>query len=326
MREPKTDSKYMTTTSEPPYTDTELFINLDCFDDEALEAAYEACRQITKVGSKGFYFSTLFLPYEKRRAIWAVYTFCRYTDDLVDKAPNMTERQLSEELDNWESELHKTYEKTTPPSLSHMLAWKHATSTFKIPKHPPLELIEGVRMDLGKNRYDNFDELRLYCYRVASTVGLMASHVIGFSQPCALDYAVELGVAMQLTNILRDVGEDARSGRIYIPLDEMAQFGYTEEELLRGEVNERFVRLMQFQIDRARQLYQQAVPGIEYLDKDSRLSISVAAHLYSRILSVIERNDYDVFNRRAFVPFREKLSALAKVWYKRKFGAKTTPN
>ncbi len=316
----------MTTTSESPYTNNELLINLDCFDEVALESAYDACREITKVGSKGFYFSTLFLPYEKRRAIWAVYTFCRYTDDLVDKAPAMTEEQLSEELNNWEGELHKTYERATTPNIPHMLAWKHATSAFKIPKHPPLELIEGVRMDLGKNRYDNFDELRLYCYRVASTVGLMASHVIGFSHPCALEYAVELGVAMQLTNILRDVGEDARNGRIYIPLDEMAQFGYTEEELVRGEINERFVKLMQFQINRARQLYQQAVPGIEFLDKDSRLAISVAANLYSQILGVIERNQYDVYNRRAFVPFREKLSTLAKVWYKRKFGSKSTNN
>jgi phytoene synthase len=201
------------------------------------------------------------------------------------------------------------------PSL---IAWQHATHTFNIPIHPSLELIEGMRMDLSQNRYATFEDLRLYCYRVASTVGLMASHVIGFSEPDALDHAIDLGVAMQLTNILRDVGEDARNGRIYIPLDEMAHFGYTEEELLRGEINERFVQLMQFQIQRARHLYERAQPGIEYLEKDSRTAIATAAHLYSRILDVIERNGYDVFNRRAYVPFREKLTGFYRVWRQRK--------
>jgi phytoene synthase len=199
-----------------------------------------------------------------------------------------------------------------------MLAWQQTTNQFKIPLHAPLDLIEGMRMDLVKNRYHNYEELRLYCYRVASTVGLMASHIIGFSEERALEFAIELGIAMQLTNILRDVGEDSRNGRIYIPLDEMQYFGYTEEELFRGELNERFINLMKFQIERARRIYQQAQEGIKFLDKDSQLAIATAAHLYSNILDIIERNNYDVFNRRAFVPWPEKIKGLFRIWKQRR--------
>lgn len=297
----------------------EIYLNLDCVDEAVLEEAYQHCRRITRKGSKTFYFGSLLLPYQKRRAMWAFYSFCRYTDDLVDNSESLTSDELVEQLDYWETESRAALQGQVNARLSHFLAWSHSVTNFQIPPEPTLELIEGCRMDLTKSRYANFDELRLYCYRVASTVGLVAAQVIGYSDPIALNYAIDLGIAMQLTNILRDVGEDARNGRIYLPLDEMRQFGYTEEELLQGVINQSFIQLMKFQIERARRYYQQAMPGIEYLTADSRLSISVAADLYSRILDVIERNNYDVFTRRAYVPGKEKLARLLVNWRKRHF-------
>lgn len=313
------------TIQRPSMPSLELFLNLDCLDEAAIKAAYDYCRQITRSGSKTFYFGSLFLPYQKRQAMWAVYSFCRFTDDMVDNVQGVLPEEVRARLEQWEIELRRSFEGNIRPDLPHMIAWNHATRHFKIPASPPLELIEGVRMDLDKVRYANFEELRLYCYRVASTVGLMASEVIGYSDPCALEYAVNLGIAMQLTNILRDVGEDLENGRVYLPQDEMEEYGYSEEQLMRREVNQNFVRLMQFQISRARHYYEQAIPGIEYLNKECRLSITVAAQLYSRILDRIERNGYDVFTRRAFVPTGEKVRGLAGAWLRRRFGRSSLP-
>lgn len=299
-------------------TAKDLYLNLGCVDEAALETAYQYCHRITKRGSKTFYFGSLLLPYHKRRAMWAFYSFCRYTDDLVDNAPTLSAQQLTQKLAQWETEAKAAFDGRVRSEMHYMLAWSHSVASFQIPSAPPLELLEGCRMDLNKRRYANFEELRLYCYRVASTVGLVASEIIGYDDPVALNYAVDLGIAMQLTNILRDVGEDAQNGRIYIPLDEMQRFGYTEEELLQGVINQPFVELMQFQIARARQFYQKALPGIEHLTPDSRLSIAVAANLYSRILDMIERNGYDVFTRRAYVPMGRKLRELLAIWRQRR--------
>lgn len=310
---------YQTTPCIEP-VQSELYINFDCIDEKTLKAAYEYCRQVTKRGSKTFYFGSMFLPYKKRQAMWAVYSFCRFTDDMVDEAEQNQVEQLTAKLSYWEVELRRSFEGTVQPGLPYMVAWNHAVRSFNIPASPPLELIEGMRMDLSKVRYANFEELRLYCYRVASTVGLMASEIISYTDPRALEYAVNLGIAMQLTNILRDVGEDALKKRIYLPLDEMDKYGYTEAELLAGCVNERFRRLMEFQIARARYYYSLALPGIQYLSEDCRLSITLAAQLYSQILDQIERNGYDVFRRRAFVPMGSKMLGLAGIWLQRRFG------
>jgi phytoene synthase len=302
---------------------SDLYLNLDCVDESILKEAYQHCRRITQQGSKTFYLGALLLPYYKRRAMWAVYSFCRYTDDLVDNAPATTTTELTHRLEDWDEQtrLHMAGQ-VCVKDAPHMLAWSHSVATFQIPPQPPLELIEGCRMDLAKQRYENFEELRLYCYRVASTVGLMAAQIIGYNNSIALDYAIDLGIAMQLTNILRDVGEDAQNGRIYIPLEEIARFGYSQAELLAGVINPSFVELMKFQIARARHYYQQALPGIEYLNEDSRLSIAVAANLYSRILDIIEYNNYDVFQRRAYVPTIQKLHGLFSIWKQRHFRSK----
>jgi 15-cis-phytoene synthase len=287
-----------------------------------IDAAYQHCRALTREGSKTFYFASISLPQPKRQAMWALYSFCRFTDDIVDAAEkNLSLDDIGTGLAQWELNLRQAVDGYVLPERPDMVAWAHTFRQFKMPMMPPLELVEGVRMDLYKSRYANFDELRLYCYRVASTVGLMASQIIGYRDPVALEYAVNLGIAMQLTNILRDVGEDAARGRIYIPQDELQEYGYTEAELLRGQINERFVRLMQFQIARARHYYEQSIPGIELLDERCRLGIAVAAQLYSRILNRIEVNKYDVFTRRAFVPTHQKIGNLASVWLRRRFGS-----
>jgi phytoene synthase len=290
------------------------------FDEKELETAYEICRQTIKVGSKTFFLGSKFLPYEKRRAVWAVYGFCRYTDDLVDRAKDTTPAKLAQILDEWESELGSNFQNATIPSIKHLLAWQHACAKYRISKQPAMDLIAGMRMDLTQNRYQNFEELKLYCYRVASTVGLLLLPIIGYEGgEETIKQAINLGIAKQLTNILRDVGEDATAGRIYLPLDEMDKFGYTEEELLGGVINDRFVRLMQFQISRAREYYKCAAPGIEQLSKDGRLAIAIASRTYSQILNVIERNKYDVFNKRAYVPTSEKFRLISQVWAKRLF-------
>jgi phytoene synthase len=302
------------------------FSRLEDLEPALIAQAYEHCRLATHQGSRTFYFGARFLPPEKRRAMWAVYNFCRLTDDLVDKAINLPLAEIQARLADWEAELLESFRGRVRPSRPSMVAWLDALRAYRLDAQAPLDLIKGVRMDLEKTRYANFEELYLYCYRVASTVGLMASQVIGFSDPRALEYAANLGIAMQLTNILRDVGEDAQAGRIYLPQDEMARFGYSEAALLRGEVSPQFVRLMRFQINRANRYYNQALPGIEYLPEDCRLSISVAARLYNRILTKIKRNNYDVFTRRAFVPKSEKLLGLTGAWLGRKLGRPAVPS
>ena len=173
-------------------------------------------------------------------------------------------------------------------------------------------------MDLAQSRYATYEELEVYCYRVASVVGLMTSRIFGYSDDRALDRAVDLGIAMQLTNICRDVGEDARLGRIYIPLEDLERFGVPEENLLENRYSLSFVRLMQFQIERARGLYKNAEPGIAWLSADSRMTVRLSSRIYGQILGRIERNGYDVLSQRAYVPFHRKLATLPRVWLETK--------
>ena len=176
------------------------------------------------------------------------------------------------------------------------------------------QLIEGVRRDLTISRYATFQDLTGYCYGVASTVGLMAMHVIGYRDEEAVPYAIKLGVALQLTNILRDVGEDWSMARVYLPQDELAAFDITEADLAAGTVNPRWVEFMRFQIERNRRLYREAIPGIAMLHRDGRFAIAAAADLYSAILGDIERHGGDVFHRRAHVSALGKLRRLPRIW------------
>ena len=273
-----------------------------------LDECYRICRDIAKTHSKTFYLSSLFLAPEKRRAVWAVYAFCRTADDIVDQNTPAAERLAA--IDAWERELLAAYDGN--PGDRIMVAFHDATRNFAIPIQPALDLLRGARLDITILRYDTYEELRDYCYLVASTVGLMTSPILGYLTPDALEYGVALGRAMQMTNILRDVGEDSRMGRIYLPLEDLQRFGYTESSVFEKVVDDQFVELMKFQIERVRRMYAEAEPGIALLSPESRYTVKLALTLYRGILRSIETNRYDVFQKRAYVPLRSKmLSAMA---------------
>lgn len=286
------------------------------------EEAYEYCRQITAKYSKTFYLGTLLLPKEKRQAIWAIYVWCRRTDELVDGP--QARFTTPETLDWWESQLELVF--AGQPLDDPDVALVDTVQRFPIDIEPFRDMIAGQRMDLERNRYETFTELELYCYRVAGTVGLMSSDVLGIDNSsrtapwsCNREYfpkeeAIALGIANQLTNILRDVGEDAQRGRIYLPLEDLQQFNYSEEELLQGVINERWRSLMRFEIERAKQYYKQAEKGIKALSADSRWPVWASLMLYQGILDYIEKNQYDVFNQRAFVPKPRKILYLPVSW------------
>jgi phytoene synthase len=182
--------------------------------------------------------------------------------------------------------------------------------------HYAMQLIDGVSRDLGQTRYTNFDDLTTYCYGVASTVGLMSMYIVGFKSAEAAPFAIKLGVALQMTNILRDVGEDFRNGRIYLPQEELNAYGISEADLAKGIVDSKWREFMKFQIARTRQLYAEAVEGIKFLERDGRTSIGAASDFYQAILDVIESNDYDVFNTRASLSAWGKIKRLPGMWLK----------
>ena len=269
------------------------------------------CRKETQQWAKTFYLGTLLLPYEKRKAIWAIYVWCRRTDELMDspEALKKSEEELSESLNLWEENTRNIFKGIVKTDLDAVLS----DTLEKYPQtiDPYLDMIAGQRMDLTKFRYKNFDELKLYCYRVAGTVGLMTQNVMGIDAfyeaaswievPDISEAAVALGIANQLTNILRDVGEDRHRGRIYLPQDEIKQFGYSEEQLLLGEINTQWKNLMAFQLRRAREWFKSSEEGIKWLSADARWPVWTSLRLYRKILNSIENLDYDVFNNRAYV-------------------------
>lgn len=268
------------------------------------EQLYQQAAEATRSGSKSFYFATRFFPPELARAAHAVYWFCRTTDDLVDENADLHQAELNLEAWAWSTQAALRGRAVEQPELR---LFARVVRDYGIPHEYPLELIEGMRMDLRCTRYQTFDELSVFCYRVASVVGLMMMHVIGYSGR-AEDYAIDLGIALQLTNILRDVGEDLERGRIYLPADEMKRFGYSESDLLNRVRNSRFTELMRFQAERARRYYAAAGPGIRLLDSQGRFAVEIAARVYAAILRRIEANGFDVFTRRAVV------SPLEKYW------------
>lgn len=289
-------------------------------DDQSLQSAYSHCRSITRIHAKTFYMATRFLPNHKQRSIFAIYGLCRYLDDLVDEAEDLIEHneishlEIYERLDLFKSNLVDTY-RGVAQNDPILVAFSDTLKRYDISLDLPLLLLEGVKMDLNKTRYETFDELYDYSYKVASVVGLMTSEVFGYEDKKALDYAVDLGIAMQLTNILRDVGEDLNRDRIYLPSDELENFGISQPSLMTKEKTPEFCDFMRFQINRARRYYDEADKGIQMLDADSRLPVLLARENYSRILDKIEENDYNVFNQRAYLNSAEKFSILPKVVY-----------
>ncbi len=299
---------------------------------EQAKVAYEYCRQVTRQASKTFYWGSTFLPSAKRRAVWAIYAFCRTVDDIVDEAADSTSPRTghlrgvdapSQGLDYWRRSLERIYQGYADNDNPVQYAWMDMLSHYPVPLQAAMDLLDGVEMDLTRNRYQHFDELYMYCYRVAGTVGLLTSPIFGYQCEEALTHAVELGIALQLTNILRDIGEDARRNRIYLPLEEMRRFGYSEADLMTGTVNEAFCELLRFQIARAEEYYLRAQPGIALLNQDCRLAVSLSGTLYHNILERIRMNKYNVFTRRASVPLKTKLATASQQWMLQQFGVRS---
>jgi len=276
-----------------------------------LDQAYEICRKETQKWAKTFYLGTHLLPVEKRKAIWAIYVWCRRTDEIMDsiEASTKSPDELSDNLDKWEENTKNVFKGNIKTELASVLL----DTIEKYPQsiQPYLDMINGQRMDLNKFRYKDFNELKLYCYRVAGTVGLMTQNVMGIDSaytsapwsalPDPSEAAIALGIANQLTNILRDVGEDRQRGRIYLPQADIEKFNYSEEELLQGKINKQWKSLMNYQLTRAREWFQKSEDGIKWLSSDARWPVWTSLRLYRGILDSIERLDYDVFNNRAFV-------------------------
>lgn len=274
-----------------------------------LQKAYARCQEITRLHSKTFYMASNLLPKDQRAAARALYAFCRISDDLIDHGGDNRLRKLA---------IWKNESLSPTPNKENLVAvaWADARTKFMIPTQYAEQLLEGVALDLTKNRFADFKELAHYCYGVASTVGLMTMHIVGYKSEEAIPYAIKLGVALQLTNILRDVAEDWENGRLYLPQDELAAFGLSEEDIAAGQCHPRWHRFMQFQLQRTRDLYKEAMVGIEMLGKNGRFAIAAAAVLYSGILEDIEQNNYNVFTRRAHLTKWQKLRRLPGIWYR----------
>jgi phytoene synthase len=273
-----------------------------------LDRAYAYCDSITSTHSRTFYMATGLLPADKRRAMGALYAFCRLSDDIVDCSEGDAEGSLAA----WR---RKALAPAPPPSDLVAIAWADTRFRYQIPQRYAEQLIDGVGRDLCQKRYRTFEDVVRYAYGVASTVGLMSMHIIGFAGEQAIPYAIKLGVALQITNILRDIGEDWGTGRLYLPMDEMAAFGLSEADLDKGQVDDHWRTFLRFQIERNRRLYVEANPGIALLNKDGRFAVAAASDLYRAILSDIEAHDYDVFNRRAHVNAWGKVLRLPRIWW-----------
>src|SRR4051794_9119781 len=273
-----------------------------------LVSGRQICRRITRHHARTFYFASACLPRPTRAHAYAVYGFCRWADDGVDHARDRAEAALR--LDEARTALDLAYGTgDAPPGL---LAFRRTVRARDIPRALFDDLLDGMAMDLDITRYETFAALDRYCYRVAGVVGLMMTHVFGYRSERCWPHALALGTAMQLTNILRDVAEDFRMGRVYLPADEMARFGVTEAHLAEGRVDDRFRALMRFQVDRDRGYYADSEAGIpDLVGESSRLTVRVMGRLYGGILGAIERQGLDVFRARARVSAPRKLAPLA---------------
>lgn len=288
---------------------------------KTIQNAYRYCEAVTKSHAKSFHFAARFLPRHKREQVFPIYAFCRHVDDEIDEIRDGDEKSAVAAVGRWRSRLEgvysDSYDPTTEVDEGHrnvFIAWRHMLAHYKIPLEHPLDLIKGVVQDTHKKRYETFDELYEYSYRVASTVGLMSSEILGYSDRIALDHAESMGIGMQLTNILRDIKEDAERGRIYIPREDLERFRIDESEIISGTMSDRFREMMVFQVARAREYYSRGEQGIAMLDADSRFTVLLASRVYGRILDQIERMDFDVFSRRASTSKVQKLMMVPGIW------------
>jgi 15-cis-phytoene synthase len=275
----------------------------------SLDADYEHCAQVTRRSRSSFYYAFILLPTERRRALHAVYAFCRFIDDIAD---DETIREPALLLARWREELERVYSGAPTRALSRALA--DSARRFKIPRELFEEIINGVEMDLSRKRYQSWEELRPYCYRVASALGLICIEIFGYSNPSAKLYAENLGLALQLTNILRDVREDAERGRIYLPLEDLARFNVSEQEILGGVYSPNFVRLMDFEARRARELYALAQSELAPEDRATLLTAEAMRLIYAALLERIINSNYRVLDRRHRLSAPHKLYLVGRAW------------
>lgn len=273
----------------------------------------ESAKEISRKSNSSFYYAFNLLPASKRDAMNTVYAFCRKTDDIVDEG-NDSEDLKYQTLVRWRTEFELAFQNQSEFSLLNKLA--ATIDRFQIPIEHFFELIKGMEMDLMKKRYENFEELRLYCYRVASTVGLMCIEIFGYKHKSTKDFAENLGIALQLTNILRDVVKDAKKDRIYIPIDDLKKFHYSEEQLIAKDYNLHFVNLMEYQAKRAKHYFDLATENLNKEDKPSMFAARAMQHIYYKILERIIQAKYDVYNNNINVSKFQKVSISLGVWLK----------
>ena len=270
------------------------------------------CQDKARRSGSSFYNSFRFLPQQKRLAITALYAFCREVDDVVDEChePHVARSKLAW----WREEISNTFAGKPHHPVGQALL--PAIRAFDLPLEQFLEIIDGMEMDLHSNRYVDFKSLQLYCYRVASVVGLLAAAIFGYRNRQTTKYAHDLGLAFQLTNIIRDVGEDARRNRIYLPLDELQQFGVSEADILQGKETEGFRKLMAFQIERARQYYRQALAELPVEDRKTQMTGLIMAAIYQTLLNEIEADGCHVLKQKISLPPLRKLWIAWRTWLK----------
>ena len=270
--------------------------------------AYERCRLIARAEARNFYYGFVLLPAPRRSGIYACYAFSRRCDDSVDGDEPAAVKLGA--LARRREELDRCYAGQPPPDDPVLVALSDAVQRFRIPRRHLDDLLEGVEWDLTVHRYAHFGALKAYCDRVAGAVGLISLHVFGFEDPAAPEHAGDLGVALQLVNIMRDVAEDASRGRIYLPADEMAAHGVSEAELVRGETGPGFRALMRDQGARARVYFERGERLLPMLDRRARMCVSMLSGLYREILVAIEDRDYDVFGPRVALSTPRKLALM----------------
>ena len=268
------------------------------------------CQERAAQSGSSFYYSFLFLEAPRRQAITALYAFCREVDDVVDECTDPTLSRAK--LGWWRGEVQATF--ADRPSHPVTQALTISLRNFSLPQEQLLEIIDGMEMDLDQVRYADFKALHLYCYRVASVVGLLAAEIFGYRDRMTLKYAHDLGLAFQLTNIIRDVGEDARRGRIYLPQDELSRFGVDEADLAQARYSDNFRRLMEFQVERARTTYRQALAQLPAADRKAQRAGLIMAAIYRATLDEIVRDGCRVLDRRISLPPLRKLWLAGKTW------------
>lgn len=268
--------------------------------------------QTSSVQASNFHLSFIALPKTKREAMAHFYQFCRYADDLVDEVKDPQEAALG--LAHLREEVDRAFENGGQPQTPLGLRLEALRRKFPVKKQNFVDIIDGCEMDLKQSRYENFEALRQYCYRVASAVGLVSIEIFGYSEKSTLEYAVQMGLAFQWTNILRDVREDAERGRIYLPLDEMARFGYTVEDLRARKATPAFFELMRFQIERAKGFYTRSAQLLSETDRSRMLAAEMMASVYFAILRHIERDPSQVLQRRLRVSTPRKIWLSFRTW------------